>query len=383
MGGKLSCESEYGEGSTFYFALEQDIVEDTPIGAFEEKDSLDQANEVYVPLFVAPEAKVLVVDDNEMNLQVVKGLLQGTKVQLTMVMSGMECLEKVKTETFHVILLDHMMPQMDGIETLENLRKMNVTTPVYALTANAATNGSEFYKEKGFDGYLPKPVEGRQLEAVLAECIPKELQKEPDKEQFLKERDEEDSLAPLLEVEGISVEEGVKNCGGKESFATALATFYETLKDRHDEIANAYHKGDFDFYTIKVHALKSSARIIGAKHLSNLAERLEDAGKRKDFDFIHKHHAALLSNYLEYYDKLKAWKHPSDDSDKEPVDETMLADAYEAMKEFCEAMDYDSMEMVVESIAQYRLSKEDTARMEEITKRMKQLDWDGIKAILP
>ncbi|SFQ32780.1 Signal transduction histidine kinase [Lachnospiraceae bacterium XBB1006] len=383
MGGNISCESVYGEGSTFFFTLKQGIVDKTPIGEFEEGKEEEERYASYVPLFVAPEAKVLLVDDNEMNLQVITGLLSATQVNITTVMSGADCLEQAEKERYHVILLDHMMPQMDGIETRRRLQEKQITTPVIALTANAATNGEDYYKERGFQGYLPKPVDGKQLEETLRQFIPSNLIGEPDLAVIEEQKTLSEEVLWLSEHVDLSVKDGVKNCGGEKEFLAALRTFYETLSDHYKEIADAYTEKAYEFYTVKVHALKSSARIIGAKELSEMAATLEDAGKRGDLEFINAHNRELLSLFTSYKEPLEAFIRRKGEQEKALIEPEMLADAYLAMKEFCDTMDYDAMEMVLESIMQYQLPKEEEGRMDNVIRLMKQLDWDGIKEILP
>ncbi|MCR5179078.1 MAG: response regulator [Lachnospiraceae bacterium] len=171
MGGELRCESVYGEGSTFGFSLEQKVIDATPIGEFRIDDETAGSREEYKPVFIAPEAEVLAVDDNIMNLKVLEGLLRPTKVRLTTAMSGRECLEKLAGGHFDIVLLDHMMPEMDGIETLHEIRKTDSETPVIALTANAVGDASEYYLGEGFNGYLSKPVNSGKLEETLAKYI--------------------------------------------------------------------------------------------------------------------------------------------------------------------------------------------------------------------
>lgn len=174
MNGTLTCESEYGTGSTFTFIVEQEIVDATPIGDFNEDDALVD-NGPYVPSFVAPDASVLVVDDNPMNLTVIKGLLRDTKVFVTTAESGEECLEKLKFGEYDVVFLDHLMPGMDGIETISKIREQNPELPVYAFTANFVAEGDDFYESHGFNGYLTKPIDGMALEKTIRKHIKDEI----------------------------------------------------------------------------------------------------------------------------------------------------------------------------------------------------------------
>ena len=175
MGSTLNVESEYGKGSTFYFDLDQRIVDKTPIGNIDKKQKAAD-NYKYHSTFVAPDAKILVVDDNEMNLKVFAGLLKKTQVNITTALSGAECLELVKKERFDIIFLDHMMPEMDGIETLNEINKLgdtspNKDTPIYALTANNFSDAAKMYKDAGFKGYVSKPIAPLKLEELIKEIL--------------------------------------------------------------------------------------------------------------------------------------------------------------------------------------------------------------------
>lgn len=180
MGGKITVDSIYTKGSTFTVTVEQQVVNPMPVGTmdFMVKRKLYE-REKYKQSFEAPEAKVLIVDDNEMNLMVACKLLRSTKVQIDTAKSGKECLEKTNSRFYHVIFMDHMMPDMDGEETLHGLKKQDKghcqNVPVIALTANVMAGAEEIYQEKGFAGYLAKPINGVLFEATLLKFLPHEL----------------------------------------------------------------------------------------------------------------------------------------------------------------------------------------------------------------
>ncbi|MBR1635999.1 MAG: response regulator [Lachnospiraceae bacterium] len=383
MGGDLHCESVYGEGSDFILVVDQKIIDDTVIGEFKEHDD-EMAQGPYVPEFVAPDAEVLVVDDTPMNLTVIKGLLAGTKMFITTANSGEECLEKIKYDSFNVVLLDHMMPGMDGIETIHRIRETHPDLPVYALTANAA-EGEEFYLSHGFNGFLTKPVDGVTLEKAIRKYLPDEIVMERKKDDAAAEPEKlPKEMEWLEETAGISVPLGIRHSGGVTPFINSLQLFYDTIDDNSGVIENAFDDGDIKLYTIKVHALKSSARIIGADDLSGFAEQLEEAGNKEDYDFIEANTAKLLADYRAYKEilaKLDAADVPADDG-KDPVPEDELADAYNALKDFIPQMDYDAVEMVIGQISEYRLQEKDAAFFAELEKLLKKFDWDGMEGLL-
>ncbi len=381
MGGKLWCESVYGQGSEFILTVNQKIEDATPMGKFVENAD-EGAKGPYVPQFVAPDADVLVVDDNPMNLNVIKGLLRATKMFVTTATSGEECLDKIKYGKFDVILLDHMMPGMDGVETVAKIREDHPDLPVYALTANSAA-GEEFYISKGFTGYLSKPIDSRALELAIMKHLPEEMMMKPVAADGTAEPEElPEDMKWVNNVEGISVEDGIRNSGGISSFISSLNLFRETLDDVASVIKGAYEANDLRLYTIKVHALKSSARIIGATGLSELCQKLEDAGNKEDRAFIDANTKKLFEDHLSFKEKLSALEKKPDDDGKEEISEAELKDAYAALSELVPQMDYDGVEMVVENLKGYRLPPEDAAKISDIEKMMKTLDWDSMEQLL-
>lgn len=198
MGGKITVDSIYQQGSVFTVQIEQDIVDINPMGRMDFMSrGTGQKRKRYQQSFEAPDAKVLIVDDNEMNLIVAKKLLRGTKIQVDLAKSGKECLDCTKHKLYNVIFMDHMMPQMDGVETLSKLRVQKNglcrETPVIALTANVVPGADKIYRDMGFQGYLAKPITGSLLEAILLKYLPKELveynalsEEEEDDEQLIR-----------------------------------------------------------------------------------------------------------------------------------------------------------------------------------------------------
>jgi len=180
MGGEISVNSVYTKGSKFIVTLDQDIVDDKELGTFTLASRAKlHDNGPYQQSFEAPEAHILVVDDNDMNLMVVTKLLAETKIQIDTASSGVECLKLTQSHRYDCILMDHLMPEMDGIECLHALRRqpggLCQDVPVVALTANAGSDNQLLYKKEGFSGYLAKPVGGALLEAAVLSLLPKKL----------------------------------------------------------------------------------------------------------------------------------------------------------------------------------------------------------------
>jgi len=179
MGGTINVTSTLDVGSVFTVEIPQKIASHTPMGDFADRfEKKSGAKHVKAGTFTAPSARIMVVDDVKMNLNVVRLLLKNTKIQVDMAQSGAECLSMSMLKTYDVILMDHMMPEMDGIETLREMRKMkrglNARTPVVALTANAIAGADDMYRKEGFEDYISKPIKGEALEKILIKYIPNE-----------------------------------------------------------------------------------------------------------------------------------------------------------------------------------------------------------------
>ncbi len=381
MGGTLACESEYGKGSEFILTLSQKIIDKTPIGAFTERDE-ESSGGAYVPQFIAPDADILVVDDNPMNLTVIRGLLKGTKVFVSTASSGEECLERIKDTRFDVVLLDHMMPGMDGVETVAEIRKNYPDLPVYALTANSAA-GEEFYKSKGFNGYLSKPIDSLTLEKTIMKHLPEEMMEKPAEDDAVEDLTEmPENMQWIYQTEGIDVEIGIQNSGGISSYIFALGLFYDTIEGNSKIIKDAYQNDNIRLFTIKVHSLKSSARIVGAMELSRLAESLEEAGNKGDIDYIDDNAPRLLMQYEEFIEKLDKLHEDPADADKEIISADEIKGAYSALADVIPQMDYDSVEMILEQLKEYALPQNDEKNFKEFEKMLKVFDWDGMEELI-
>ncbi len=382
MGSELQVDSTYGVGSVFFFDLKQKVVAWEPLGDYESsfRAALKKRTK-YKERFTAPEALLLVADDNPMNLMVFKSLLKPTRVQIDTANDGIEGLRLAAEKKYDVIFLDHMMPEKDGIETLHELRARekdpNRETPTVCLTANAISGAREQYLAAGFDDYLTKPIDPARLEEMLMQYLPPEKLREAAADAPA----EEEAPAPAADVDGIDAAAGMANCGGADTFRSALELFYRSVGAKADEIEGFWHGGDLKNYTVKVHALKSSARTIGAMELSERAKAMEDAGNAGDAAAIDEKTPELLALYRSYLEKLEPLFDGGEDESLPPVDADALAEAYAALAECAEMMDYDMAEMALDSLKGYRLPPEDAKRMDEIRAAAVDLDWERVAAL--
>lgn len=317
MNGSVEVESFYGEGSLFRARVWQEILEERPGEVYRGSNcddiryTLEQLkNAVYGNKgkrkrrsICFPGAKVLVVDDNQVNLKVASGLLKLYGIDAELAASGEECLEMVGKRTYDLIFMDQMMPEMDGIETLSRLREIkrgNKHTPVIALTANALVGVREEMLEKGFDDFLGKPMDLTELENVLIRFL-KERQKETpeaDKEDTGFDSETAEKYEGLIQ-KGIDVQAGIELCGGEESYQEVLDAFVKNAPVQQRDLSLSLKQGDYERYTVLAHALKSAAASIGALKLSEIARMHEGAGNKGNILYINEDFVNLIEEYEE------------------------------------------------------------------------------------
>lgn len=289
MDSTLQVESEYGRGSAFSFAVKQRVARWEPVGDCEKFYKLRNTPATeYRETFTAPEARVLVVDDTPMNLTVFKSLLKKTRMEIDTALSGFDGLRYTARRKYDIIFLDHMMPHKDGIETLRDLKAqvpaLNRDTPVVCLTANAVSGAREKYMAAGFTDYLTKPVIPSQLEDMIVRLLPERLvnSTEDDTSQV-----GADSLIAFLDViSEINSSEGMQYCGDEEIYLDMLKTFRDSAPDSADEIEGYWRDRNIKDLVVKVHALKSNLRLIGASDAGNMAARLEKAARENDIETL-------------------------------------------------------------------------------------------------
>ena len=304
MGGEIKVKSEYGKGSVFTVLLSQQIVNSDPVGNFSDRYSkfVSQKKENAAQINI-PDARILVVDDVDMNIQVVKGMLKRTNAVTDTAFSGEECLEKVSRERYDLIFLDHMMPEMDGIETFRRMKTMennpNAETPVIVLTANAVVGAKEMYLENGFTDYLSKPIQRNDLIEMLHKYLPEELVKDRPADAAKAapaETAPADNSAVAKRFPFLNTKVGMSYCMDDEEFYTEMIGTY--LKgDKRTEISSAFGAENWEDYETYVHALKSTSLNIGAEALSEQAKALEYAAKEGNTDYIRSHHWEVFGEY--------------------------------------------------------------------------------------
>lgn len=257
--------------------------------------------------------RVLLVDDNPINLLVIEKLLVSYKLQVTTAGSGREALEKIMTMEYDMVFMDHLMPEMNGIEVLHAIRSMEgeyyKRVPVIALTANELAGAREYFLGEGFFDFLQKPLKSAALEMVLQRFLPNEntaeAEEEPVRNGTEKGENASEKWEQALEADGLDVKTALLYCNGKVSYLEILRDYCRSAEYMERELEAEYRKENWESYTILVHGMKSALRSIGAAGLAEEAKHLETAGRERSTSFLVTHHRDFLTRYKKLFLKLR------------------------------------------------------------------------------
>ncbi len=388
MGSSLEVQSRYGEGSVFSFTLKQKVINREPLGDYSSTWRNEQPkHEKYRESFTAPDADILMVDDNSMNLTVFKGLVRQTKMRVDTAEDGDTGLALAKDKKYDIIFLDHMMPVKDGIETLQELRKMtdgpNLKTPAVCLTANAISGSRDKYISAGFDNYLTKPIDPGKLEEMLLLYLPAQKV-----ERNVIPADHDDIFAIPPELTGleqkgiIDIKEGIENSGSAEDYISLLRIFFSTLDERAGELERLYDEGDIKNYTIKIHALKSSFRIIGAEKQGEMAQKLEDAGKSGDTAYIKENHEEFLEEYKSFKEPLSVVFDKDNDSVKPEAEPEFMAEVLDELAAASDDMDCQWLWEIIKKAEEYRIPQEYEKLWNDLKEEVQKYNYNGVLKLI-
>ncbi len=384
LGSRLHVESTYGKGSKFYFELEQKIIDDTPIGDFASNVQQMAQDFHYEAALYAPDAKLLVVDDNAVNRKVLRNLLKETAIQVTEAASGAACLQLVQENPYDLIFLDHMMPEMDGVETLHCMKALSEypckDTPVVVLTANAVSGAKEAYLSEGFDDFLSKPIVPDKLEAMLLKMLPEALLctvREPGK----KPEAQEAAALPLEElpfVEGLDWNYAWLHLPEYELLAYTVREFYDQIDSAADCLERAYRQcteeKNPEPYRIQVHAMKSLAATIGIISLSGIARVLESAAKDGRIEVILSMTAIFLEEWRSYRLKLQGVFGIGSTQGKEVTDYSVIRALVEMVRVSMQEMEIDKADECVRQLRDYDFPAEIWQEIQKLAEAVTNLD---------
>lgn len=318
MGGDIWVRSKEKEGSTFSFRLPQRVKDGRPSNYETNHEKIQQMNEAYKITFKAPSAKIMIVDDNKVNLIVASELMKRFGFEATLIESGSEAINRIEERLveYDIIFMDHMMPFMDGVEATKKIRDIDTEyakeVPIVALTANAIKGVEKQFRAAGMNDYLSKPIHMKQLNEILQKWIPLEKQIRIIEGKEIKPpaaKKEEKNVTAGLHVSsgapkkditdflsGIDVESGLRNCGGsKNVYVRVLQTFASS--NMQAGLEEYFEKEDIHNYTVLSHSIKGACRNIGATRVGDMAYALENAGSRGDITYIWDHHREFANAY--------------------------------------------------------------------------------------
>lgn len=362
MGGVIEVESEYGKGSRFFFTIEQTIIDPTPVSAVNYNGQKDNVTEKEAEcLFIAPEAHILLVDDNELNLVVAKELLKPLRMQIDTAENGLQAVKMVRGSQYDLVLMDHMMPVMDGIVATKTIRELPdekyKKLPIIALTANAMVDARKEFLNAGMNGFVAKPIDFTWICNQLKLWLPKELVQEvPGEEakQLLMNDISDSEIQPENPETGFSFEEGVKHCGSKAALMKTIRIFYRTIDSKANKIEQCLKEGLISDYVIEVHALKSSALLIGAVPLSEAAKELEDYGKQGKTEVLEEKTPDVLTLYRDLKNILRPYAEKEEDAKKEFSDGEWIT-ALQQIHQCIEQFDLDGVDQIMEQLEEYQV----------------------------
>lgn len=404
MNGQIRVQSVYGKGSIFSVRIPQEVLSSESIGdlqqAYEKEIS---ENITYKESFYAPDACVLAVDDNEMNLAVVRGLLKGTGIQLDEALGGNECLGLCRKKKYDLILMDHMMPEPDGIETFHILKEEgnpNRDTKVIALTANALAGVREEYLNEGFTDYLSKPIEAGKLEKLLQKHLPKEkihLAEEEKKQSIKIEVSTEQTKETEASDLGIDRKLGITYCNdSEEMYQEILKVYYEQGQKYKEDLLTYYREKEWKRFEILVHALKSNSMSIGAKQFSEEARWQEmlvkegvtdeiEAKITEGFEQFYKDYETVL-NEAEKMLKINESQNEQEEVAKESISKEEYLKECKLLLEHIRGFEMNESLVQIEKMEKVRVISTKEEESAEILERIKDavdgFDYDGAENYL-
>lgn len=350
MGGEIGVNSTYGEGSEFYFTIRQKIAEEVPVAEHtdrKEKETYDSLN------FKAPEAKLLLVDDNKMNLKVAIGLLAPLQMQIDTAENGKQALEMLEAKAYDLVFMDHMMPIMDGVEATRRIREKEEATgahqTIIALTADAMSGAKEEFMAAGMDDFVAKPIEIKDICSKLRKYLPQE--KIVTTEECLVVAEETDDLP---QIEGLDVEAGVHYSGSRALFFHLLGDYYKLIDTKTKKIKQCLADGMIRDFTIEVHALKNTSRMIGAIELSERFEELETLGNANDGKALEEKVPEVLELYAGYKSVLSPYG-AVDEASLQEASKDELCRILTQMADAMDGFDLDGVDAAMAELEQYHM----------------------------
>lgn len=337
-------------------------------------------------LFTAPEAEILVVDDNAINLTVTKGLLEPMEMKIDTALSGKVAIDMVSEKHYDLIFMDHMMPEIDGVETTRIIRRLHPEyndVPIIALTANAVDGAREIFLEEGMNDFVPKPIELPVMVDKLKTWLPVEkIKRMVANTSDMVKKDKINQL----KIGNLETKEAIRLLGSEKLYWSVLEDYYKVIEKKALLIKDLEQKEDWPAYTIEVHALKSASRQIGATGLSKKAAALEEAGNARDKEIIHRDTDEMLVEYCNYISLLKPYFEKSKDEDEISnqllITREQLLAFFDELEEAVDNLDMDSMEGILTSMKGFSYEENQQTLFEQLSDAIDCIDVDACGDIM-
>ena len=333
--------------------------------------------------FTAETAKILIVDDNSINLTVAQGLLEPLNMQIDTALSGNEAISKISETMYDLILMDHMMPELDGIETTHIIRRFHSeydNVPIIALTANVVGDVKNMFITEGMNDFVAKPIEVRMLINTIRKWLPEaKIQKHS---RTLRPATPKKTVT-IPEIPELNIKEALKLLGSEELFMTILADYYHAIPKKVKLIRTYMDKEEWHSYTVEVHALKSASKQIGAEELSDRAAALEAAGNANNIDIILQNTEDALAMYQHYYDILSPYFPEKQEVEgKPPITTAILMDVFEEMKRAIDDLDMDKMDDAIHTLDGYSFHDESHELYLRLCEAVADMDPDECEEVM-
>lgn len=349
-------------------------------------DQLSSADDYFD--FIAPDANILVVDDNAINLTVAKGLMKPLEMHIDTALSAKEAISMIETQKYDLILMDHMMPDVDGVEATHLIRRFHKdyeNTPIIALTANAVNGVRDMFIAEGMNDFIAKPIEVRNLAQKLKQWLPKSVIKTGTKPKPA--QSSQQMQKAHITISNLDTDTAISMLGTEKLFWSVLEDYYHAIPRKIALIKEYEEEEDWKNYTIEVHALKSASRQIGALELSQKALDMENAGNAQDAVVIHEQTDNMLRQYFKYYYILQPY-FPEDISaiqnqqGKAEITKEQLAENFQHMREAIDDLNMDAMNEVIKNMEQFHFSQDAEKLFQKLSQASDNLDVDACEDIM-
>lgn len=336
-------------------------------------------HQAYKADFTAPDAKVLIVDDSAINLTVAEGLMAPLNMQLDRATGGQMAIDMAASKDYDIILMDHMMPEVDGVDATKAIREANGNAKypvIIALSANVVEEARHLFREAGMNDFIGKPVEVKTLITKIKKWLPPEKIVDVTEEEGSGESVAEAKEEVMIRCEGLDIDNAVAALGSTALYDKIVKEYYSSGVDKLKGIQADFANEDWPAYIIKVHSLKSSSRQIGATELGTMAEKLEHAGKDGNIDYIKANNEQAVNAYADLLKKLSLFFPKEEKKDRPPIPEGKLWEIFDALEAACDDLDIGTMEKLGEELKQYSYDADISDLMEQMYKAIAGIDVD-------